>query len=203
MGKVKVDIIDHLRRKTEDGYEEPVYFGAALRFVEASRGSRNNNFEEQFLIGTDRISTSNYDEEGNLVTLTEYYPQEEEGQEKENANLGTYQVENTVYANPLKNAGYYFDNNTFVVSEMGDFSINEETASLNIIGADGNNGLYEFGEDDLKIFPKYTYPVQQDILRFVDSEGNKTDILTKTTSIGYSRTRQKEISREKIVNHLA
>ena len=63
--KYKAEVVRYLRKKTNGGYTEaPTYLGSEQKFVGALRNSNDNNLEEQFLLGTDCLTTE-WEDNGN------------------------------------------------------------------------------------------------------------------------------------------
>ena len=67
------NVIKFLMTKGADGFSTPSYLGAEQYFVSALRGSKNNNLEEQYLMGVDCITTSWPTAEGVDRITKEYY----------------------------------------------------------------------------------------------------------------------------------
>ena len=67
--KYKAEVVRYLRKKTNGGYTEaPTYLGSEQKFVGALRNSNDNNLEEQFLLGTDCLTTE-WEDNGNSYIL--------------------------------------------------------------------------------------------------------------------------------------
>ena len=50
------NVINCIKTKTENGYEQDTYFGTEQRFIKALLNSNNKNLEEQMILGTDCIT---------------------------------------------------------------------------------------------------------------------------------------------------
>lgn len=168
-------VAKYFREKDDNGYtKSPTYFGAEQRFVGALRNSNSNNLEEQFLLGTDAMITAWEDEEGNLHIKKEYYVQDtgdDDGQK-----ISSY-ILNTVIKgkDTLHNEEYYFDGEDIKVLQR-DMKFIDEILTID------NDIVYNYMEDSLALNPTQFIVTKEDLLQFVDKDGNIVDVAKKTTS---------------------
>ena len=168
------EVLRYLRRKTEDGFIEPVsYFGSEQRFVSSLINSSVNNLEEQYVLGTDTYKETYIDSNVNLKIETSYHVNSDDHDHLTNY----YKVVTTIYKDYMKKS-MYFDNQ-----------------QINLL-----NRKKEVEPET----PTTFVTIQTDELYFVtDSGATQTLILTKTTERKYTNDGAREVVREKITNHIA
>lgn len=198
MADYTLDIVKSLKRKTNGGYtESPVYLGAEQRFVSALRNSNNNNLEEQFLLGTDCLTSQWTGEDGNTYIVKEFYVQPDDHEEKDDDNLESYRISSIVYGEALVVQSFFFYDEDFV-SNAKDTNFNKEE----LVFEDNKYGIYSYGDDsNISIVSKDYFVIRKDTLQWVNASGEIIDVLTKTVSYRYDEM-GKKIIKEKITNHL-
>ena len=154
------NVIKFLMTKGADGFSTPSYLGAEQYFVSALRGSKNNNLEEQYLMGVDCITTSWPTAEGVDRITKEYY----------NA-----QVENPT--NYYKLEIYNYNTNTDVEEYI---SMIEGVKSLIVANGEGNVeentlfldnfNLYSFDAEDNIIINPNNVITQKAELYFIGTD---------------------------------
>lgn len=143
MADYTLDIVKSLKRKTNGGYtESPVYLGAEQRFVSALRNSNNNNLEEQFLLGTDCLTSQWTSEDGNIHIVKEFYVQPNDYEEKDDDNLESYRISSIIYGEALGAQSFFFYDKDFV-SNVEDTNFNKEDLAFE----DNNFGAYSYGDN--------------------------------------------------------
>lgn len=192
--KYEAEVVRYLRKKTNGGYTEaPTYLGSEQKFVGALRNSNDNNLEEQYLLGTDCLTTEWTDSNGNLCIKKEYFVQDGVA-----TNTNSYVLNTTIYgAGSIKNTDCYFSNDEFIADSIPDISFNSSgTLMLD------NETVYVYSANGVNIYPNSFVITRMDKLQFVDSSNTLVDVLTKYTGIKYSNDGMYSYKQEKIVNHL-
>lgn len=175
------NILKYLKRKVSGSYETPVYIGAEQRFVTALRGSKNNNLEEQSILGLECIETSHW--EGTVLyerkefhdgsRVNDYYILE-----SKNYRAGTEIrfINNLIQ---IVSDTFSFDGTTFLIqNDSANFIDNNTTLSL---PANLNEGL----DEDL-IDEEGFIKTKEEILYYK----NKNDIIIE---VAIKITKEKEL----------
>lgn len=193
--KYQAEVVRYLRKKTNGGYTEaPTYLGSEQKFVGALRNSNDNNLEEQFLLGTDCLTTS-WEENGNSYIRKEYFVQDTGDDDSQ--KLSSYVINTTIYGgNNVKNTDCYFTSDGLNVDNLPDISFDSQVLKLE------NGEIYSFSMDALKIYPNSFVIMKEDKLQFVDNTNTLVDVLTKYTGKRYSKDGKYSYIQEKIINHL-
>lgn len=201
MANNKSDVVRYFKRKVDGGYaESPTYFGAKQEFVTALRNSINNNLEEQYLLGTDCLTTTWEDEDGNIRILKEYYIQPNDYEEQPDDNLESYRISSIIYKDSPTIENYIFGEDDFI-SETDDLSFNNE---VNALSFDKEKyGTYSYAEDnsEVSVTSKGFLTSREDTLQWVDASGKIVDVLTKIVSFRIDEA-GRQVTKEKIINHL-
>ena len=193
--KYKAEVVRYLRKKTNGGYTEaPTYLGSEQKFVGALRNSNDNNLEEQFLLGTDCLTTE-WEDNGNSYIRKEYFIQDtgDDATQK----LSSYVVNTIIYGpNNVHNTDCYFTNDALVADNMQDIAFNSDVLVLD------DDQVYCYSMETLQIYPNAFVITREDKLQFVDSTNTLIDVLTKYTGRKYSKDGKYSYVQEKIINHI-
>lgn len=192
-----MDIVKFFRRKSADGFTEPItYLGAEQRFVGALPNSNNNNLEEQFLLGTDTYTEAYLNIEGNQVI--------EKSFKKDGETTNYYKLVTIIYSEEnQKNTDFYFDNDiVYMLNENNSIDYDSVESKLNF----EDNDFIVFDVDsqgvgEITITPDTFVILRVDSLYFVDGNENNILVAIKTTQKRYT-TDNKEIIKESIENKL-
>lgn len=201
------DVVKYFKRKTGGDYSEsPTYLGAEQRFVGALRNSADNNLEEQYLLGTDCLTTAWVDENGYTKILKEFYIQPEDGASAGDANKQSYRIESTIYKGVDRNDNFYFDKDEMVINSPDVRAIADKIVFNDTTQGDPM-GTYWFDDEDLYVYPESYNVMREDKLQYVNASGEVIDVLTKVTAKRYAQDETSGVSkvsvREKFENHLA
>lgn len=194
--KFEAEVVRYLRKKTNGDYTEaPTYLGSEQKFVGALRNSSDNNLEEQFLLGTDCLTTSWMDDGNNIHIRKEYYIQDTGDDDSQ--KLSSYVIDSIIYdKDALYNKDIFFIDDRLIADNIPDISFNSEILLLD------NDVLYHYAADSLNIYPNAFVVTREDKLQFVDGSNTLIDVLTKYTGKKYSEDGKFLYTQEKIVNHL-
>lgn len=202
MANYTAEVVKYLRRKSSDGFSEPItYLGAEQRFVGALRNSGVNNLEEQYLIGTDTYTETYTDADGNEVVEKSFHVN---GSTQSLTDY--YKLVTKTYKNGTSNENFFFDNNQIKLP-------NDETEVLFGDGTTLYSDTHEvycvnettFVEENnvLKIFPSSYTIIKTEDLYYVTNNGNSTiHVLGKTIDRKYINGGAREVVRESITNYL-
>lgn len=202
------EVVRYFRRKTENGYDEPVtYLGAEQRFVNALRNSGVNNLEEQFIIGTDTYTTTYVDNNGNTIIEKSFC---KTGSDP-SATSNYYKLVTTKFANAQANEDYYFDNSSKTLKMpnntsqviFGDGSSSYPNINT-LYGINSSVFILDDVDDTLRIFPPSFAISQTDELYFVKNGSADLPVLTKNTGEKYITESgiEKRVIKETIINNL-
>ena len=193
--KYEAEVVRYLRKKTNGGYTEaPTYLGSEQKFVGALRNSNDNNLEEQFLLGTDCLTTE-WKDNGNSYIKKEYFIQDtgDDATQK----LSSYVVNTVIYGpDNVHNTDCYFTDDALVADNMQDIAFNSDVLVLD------DDQVYCYSMETLQIYPNAFVITREAKLQFVDSTNTLIDVLTKYTGRKYSKDGKYSYVQEKIINHI-
>ena len=194
------EVLRYIRRKGASGFEPVTWLGSEQRFVGALRNSGINNLEEQYVLGTDTYTVTYKDENDNDIIEKSYCVTPSNSLE---GVTDYYKVISTIYNNPDPNEDYKFEGDSLVFSnKMNDVAFGDGSSdypsleSLYLL----NNSTFKFIGDTLDIVPSTFTTIRKDELYYIQSDGTELLVLTKLTGEIFSRSDNKKIVREKIIN---
>lgn len=202
MANYTAEVVRYLRRKSSEGFSEPVtYLGAEQRFVGALRNSGINNLEEQYILGTDTYTETYTDADGNEVVEKSYHIND-----TSHSLTDYYKLVTKTYKDGTMNEDFFFDENQM--------KLPNDTSE--VIFGDGEE-LYPdthevycvnektFIEDSgiLKVYPSSYTIIRTEDLYYITSNGTSTiHVLGKIVGRKYIDDGTKEVVRESITNYL-
>lgn len=191
-------VIRYLRRKSADGFSEPItYIGAEQRFVEALRNSSVNNLEEQYIFGTDVQTVLEKDADGHM-TKTKIYRIEGKGEPN------YYKMVSTFYDSEMANTDFYFSGTgLYTPDTYEEFGTVPNADAEDVVDSliCLNRVIYQTDNEILRILPSSTALVRKDELFFVRSGGQEIKVLTKEVWKYYEEGNKVTVT-EKVTNHL-
>ena len=120
--------ISVIKRKVNGENFLPLYISPEQCFVRPMRNSYNNNLEEELILGTDRITTSWIDNDGNQRIQVEYR------HDKGIINSGYYMLDTTIYANGYNTTtSYSVEGSELVVQDPFTFVNDNDMFFNNIV----------------------------------------------------------------------
>lgn len=204
MANYTAEVIKYLRRKSSDGFTEPVtYLGAEQRFVGALRNSGINNLEEQYIFGTDTYTETYTDEDGNQVEEKSYHIND-----KTHSLTDYYKLITKTCQGSEKNEDFFFDGNQvklpndsseviFGVETSETYSDIHEVYCVNEKTFIEDSGI-------LKILPSsYTTIKTEDLYYITNNGSTEIHVLGKVVDRKYTDEGSREVIRESITNYLA
>ena len=195
------EVVRFIRQKSENGFDAPItYLGAEQRFVGALRNSNINNLEEQYILGTDTITETYTDEDGNTIIEKSYHT-------ISGGRTNYYKVKTIIYKDGVVNQDFFFDEDILKLPNdpnenvFGDGS--EDFPNINEIYF-VNADTFRLKEDgNIDIYPSTFTTIREDKLYYITNNGqDELLVLTKTTGRKYLDDGAREVIRESIENHL-
>ena len=187
------NIVTQVRRKNTSGFDAPFFIGSSAKYVTGVRGSNVNNIEENFLLGTDCITTKEELSNGTIHTIIEY--------RDDNTDSNYYILESYQY----QSDDFIFDTHYFtstgetfkIPNDASDNIYQNET----LIGVDIN--AYSFSNDDETLVAVNNIPVAcEQTLKFVNDEGTLVIVARKYIYSKYYADGGKVIQKQVIQNLL-
>lgn len=204
MANYTAEVVKYLRRKSSNGFIEPVtYLGAEQRFVGALRNSGVNNLEEQYILGTDTYTETYTDEDGNQVIEKSYHIND-----TTHSLTDYYKLITKNYKDGKKNEDFFFDGNQIKLpndtSEVIFGSEVSETYSDTHEVYCVNEKTFIEDSGALKIFPSsYTIIKTEDLYYITNNGSTEIHVLGKVVDRKYTDEGAREVIRESVTNYLA
>lgn len=202
MAENQTEVIRYLRKKSSEGFTEPItYLGAEQRFVNALRNSGVNNLEEQYIIGTDTYTESYLDDDGNSVVEKSFHIND-----AAHSITDYYKLVTVTYKDGQENKDFYFDENQVslpndkkeVTYGTGDDPY-EDKSELYCV----NGKTFVREGSNLKIYPStYTLIRTEDLYYIKDNGDTVIHVSQKSVGKRYTDNGTKEVIRESIKNYL-
>ena len=195
------EVVRFIRQKSENGFDAPItYLGAEQRFVGALRNSNINNLEEQYILGTDTITETYSDEDGNTIIEKSYHT-------ISGSRTNYYKVKTIIYKDGVVNKDFFFEGNILKLPNdpneniFGDGS--EDFPNINEIYFVDENTFRLKEDGNIDIYPSTFTTIREDKLYYITNNGqDELLVLTKTTGRKYLDDGAREVVRESIENHL-
>ena len=205
------NVVSEAMLKTSTGFSDPIPFAVQQRFVGALRSSSLNNLEEQYVLGTDEITTIRESEETfpqvpgatikftlmntnftNDLTQNSYYILESKIYDL--SDIVTWQTKNIIPTVGTDTSTAYYDAEKmiFTPGAVELETIQNTPAGLDVVNKAlkdlmGNDFFIIFGKDAtvdpniLMVSPILN--VRYDVLKYKDKNGNIIEVAEKTTTV--------------------
>lgn len=185
-------VVKYLRRKSSDGFSEPItYLGAEQRFVGALRNSGVNNLEEQYIIGTDTYTVTYLNDEGNEIVEKSFCV--------DGSNRNYYKLVTETLKEALNN-DFFFDENQIKLPDNKEQVSFDEGEILCCVGKE----IFSEENNVLKILPPSFSRDKRESLFYINENGEDILVLEKNIEKKYivENGKNKEVIKEKITNYL-
>lgn len=183
------NIISYIERK-HNSQQERFYLGPELRYIGALTTSNNNNLEEQFLFGVDKIVTSQTDNENNIEKEIIEFRREGDNE--------YYILDKTKFLSSSDDDMYIVQDEDLQAYKAGfNDNFQFENNTLKQINYKNNIG-YNDSTQELILNPITV--IEQDILKYHKENGVIIEILEKI--ISSEIVDNKKVTTEKIIKKI-
>lgn len=180
MSNTSNPVVRYFRQLNVQSIFDPItYLGMEQRFIGALQKSGVNNFEEQYILGTNTVTESYIDNNGDQIKIKFFC----KDTERDNA-VNYYKIVSKIYAEGHQ----IYDNLSF--DDNGNLKFSNNTKNIASFGTgitplEKEEALYALDEGDLvfvdnslRIYPLF-FIVQKDILYYVNKDKEDEIVLVK------------------------
>lgn len=166
-------IVSMFKRKNDAGTLDPLYIGPDQKFVGPMRKSNNNNMEEQFLLGVDRIVTTWVDEETGVLRRRMEFRDNDDPTETD-----YYILDSFIYEDSEGKGNVFVDDDDLM---FGIGLVDIDSSGNRLMDLKGNDFMTYITADNSLLFDT-SYDMRKDILRYKKSDGSIIDVSQKVTT---------------------